>query len=72
MSADVPFGRLLNAMATAFHEDGSVDLDGTGGGSTYISPLARSGSTQSSVPEHRFASAAPTATAPAKARRRRG
>jgi 4-hydroxy-tetrahydrodipicolinate synthase len=29
MSPDVPFGRLLTAMATAFHEDGSVDLDGT-------------------------------------------
>ena len=29
MSLDVPFGRLLTAMATAFHEDGSVDLDGT-------------------------------------------
>ena len=25
----VPFGRLLTAMATAFHEDGSVDLDAT-------------------------------------------
>ncbi len=24
-----PFGRLLTAMATAFHDDGSVDLDGT-------------------------------------------
>src|SRR5829696_8250883 len=29
MSSNVPFGRLLTAMATAFHEDGSVDLDGT-------------------------------------------
>jgi 4-hydroxy-tetrahydrodipicolinate synthase len=29
MSSTVPFGRLLTAMATAFHEDGSVDLDGT-------------------------------------------
>ncbi|RYB92015.1 4-hydroxy-tetrahydrodipicolinate synthase [Nocardioides oleivorans] len=29
MSSSVPFGRLLTAMATAFHEDGSVDLDGT-------------------------------------------
>ena len=29
MSTSVPFGRLLTAMATAFHEDGSVDLDGT-------------------------------------------
>ncbi|CAI9419181.1 4-hydroxy-tetrahydrodipicolinate synthase [Nocardioides sp. T2.26MG-1] len=25
----VPFGRLLTAMATAFHDDGSVDLEGT-------------------------------------------
>jgi 4-hydroxy-tetrahydrodipicolinate synthase len=25
-----PFGRLLTAMATAFHDDGSVDLEGTG------------------------------------------
>ena len=24
-----PFGRVLTAMATAFHADGSVDLDGT-------------------------------------------
>src|SRR6478609_7374443 len=29
MSSAVPFGRLLTAMATAFHEDGSVDLEGT-------------------------------------------
>jgi 4-hydroxy-tetrahydrodipicolinate synthase len=29
MSSNVPFGRLLTAMATAFNEDGSVDLDGT-------------------------------------------
>ena len=29
MSSHAPFGRLLTAMATAFHEDGSVDLDGT-------------------------------------------
>ncbi|SEC97203.1 dihydrodipicolinate synthase [Nocardioides exalbidus] len=29
MSTSAPFGRLLTAMATAFHEDGSVDLDGT-------------------------------------------
>lgn len=26
---DAPFGRVLTAMATAFHDDGSVDLDGT-------------------------------------------
>ncbi|HET9421273.1 MAG TPA: dihydrodipicolinate synthase family protein, partial [Nocardioides sp.] len=25
-----PFGRVLTAMATAFADDGSVDLDGTG------------------------------------------
>ncbi|MBC2934326.1 4-hydroxy-tetrahydrodipicolinate synthase [Nocardioides sp. zg-1228] len=30
MSSNAPFGRLLTAMATAFHEDGSVDLEGTG------------------------------------------
>src|ERR1700750_2011269 len=24
-----PFGRILTAMATAFHDDGSVDLDGS-------------------------------------------
>ena len=24
-----PYGRLLTAMATAFHADGAVDLDGT-------------------------------------------
>lgn len=29
MSDHVPFGRLLTAMATAFHEDGTVDLDAT-------------------------------------------
>src|SRR6476620_2505064 len=29
MSSNVPFGRLLTAMATAFHEDGTVDLEGT-------------------------------------------
>lgn len=29
MSSNVPFGRLLTAMATAFHDDGSVDLEGT-------------------------------------------
>jgi 4-hydroxy-tetrahydrodipicolinate synthase len=26
---DAPFGRVLTAMATAFHDDGSVDLEGT-------------------------------------------
>ncbi len=29
MTSAAPFGRLLTAMATAFHVDGSVDLDGT-------------------------------------------
>ena len=29
MTSSAPFGRLLTAMATAFHDDGSVDLDGT-------------------------------------------
>ena len=29
MSSNVPFGRLLTAMATAFREDGTVDLDAT-------------------------------------------
>ena len=28
-STPAPFGRVLTAMATAFHEDGSVDLDAT-------------------------------------------
>src|SRR5919112_3074570 len=28
-SPAAPFGRVLTAMATAFHDDGSVDLDGT-------------------------------------------
>jgi len=36
MSASVPFGRLLTAMATAFHEDGSVDLDGTARIATHL------------------------------------
>jgi 4-hydroxy-tetrahydrodipicolinate synthase len=29
MTSSAPFGRLLTAMATAFHDDGSIDLDGT-------------------------------------------
>src|ERR671916_1350721 len=29
MTSPAPFGRLLTAMATAFSDDGSVDLDGT-------------------------------------------
>jgi 4-hydroxy-tetrahydrodipicolinate synthase len=29
MTTAAPFGRLLTAMATAFHDDGSVDLEGT-------------------------------------------
>jgi 4-hydroxy-tetrahydrodipicolinate synthase len=28
---EAPFGRVLTAMATAFHDDGSVDLEGTAG-----------------------------------------
>lgn len=36
MSSTVPFGRLLTAMATAFHEDGSVDLDGTARIAAYL------------------------------------
>lgn len=36
MSASAPFGRLLTAMATAFHEDGSVDLDGTARIATHL------------------------------------
>jgi 4-hydroxy-tetrahydrodipicolinate synthase len=31
-----PFGRVLTAMATAFHEDGSVDLDGTARIAAYL------------------------------------
>ncbi|MFA6300055.1 MAG: 4-hydroxy-tetrahydrodipicolinate synthase [Nocardioides sp.] len=31
-----PFGRLLTAMATAFHDDGSVDLDGTARIATHL------------------------------------
>jgi 4-hydroxy-tetrahydrodipicolinate synthase len=31
-----PFGRLLTAMATAFHADGSVDLEGTARIATYL------------------------------------
>ena len=29
MTSAAPFGRVLTAMATAFHDDGSVDLEGT-------------------------------------------
>ena len=36
MSITVPFGRLLTAMATAFHEDGSVDLEGTARIATHL------------------------------------
>src|SRR5919107_891013 len=36
MSVNVPFGRLLTAMATAFHEDGSVDLEGTARIATHL------------------------------------
>src|SRR5690349_7874269 len=31
MTSPAPFGRMLTAMATAFKDDGSVDLDGTAG-----------------------------------------
>lgn len=33
---EAPFGRVLTAMATAFHEDGSVDLDGTARIASYL------------------------------------
>lgn len=36
MSSNVPFGRLLTAMATAFHEDGTVDLEGTAAIATHL------------------------------------
>jgi 4-hydroxy-tetrahydrodipicolinate synthase len=40
MTADLhppaPFGRMLTAMATAFHDDGSVDLDGTARIATHL------------------------------------
>src|ERR1051325_11644942 len=36
MSSAVPFGRLLTAMATAFHEDGSVALEGTARTATHL------------------------------------
>ncbi len=29
MTSPAPFGRMLTAMATAFTDDGAVDLDGT-------------------------------------------
>jgi len=35
-SVDAPFGRLLTAMATAFREDGSVDLDATAAIATHL------------------------------------
>ncbi|MGH3306298.1 MAG: dihydrodipicolinate synthase family protein, partial [Nocardioides sp.] len=34
--APAPFGRVLTAMATAFHDDGSVDLEGTATIATYL------------------------------------
>jgi 4-hydroxy-tetrahydrodipicolinate synthase len=34
--AAAPFGRLLTAMATAFHDDGSVDLEGTARIATHL------------------------------------
>lgn len=36
MTNPVPFGRVLTAMATAFKEDGSVDLEGTARIATYL------------------------------------
>ena len=36
MTTAAPFGHLLTAMATAFHDDGSVDLDGTAKIATYL------------------------------------
>lgn len=35
-ASEAPFGRLLTAMATAFHADGSVDLDGTAAIARYL------------------------------------
>ena len=35
-SATAPFGRVLTAMATAFHDDGSIDPDGTARIATYL------------------------------------
>ena len=35
-STPAPFGRVLTAMATAFHEDGSVDLEGTARIATHL------------------------------------
>ncbi|MCW2794708.1 4-hydroxy-tetrahydrodipicolinate synthase [Nocardioides sp.] len=35
-SPDAPFGHMLTAMATAFHDDGSVDLDGTAAIAAYL------------------------------------
>jgi len=35
-AADAPFGRMLTAMATAFHADGSVDLEGTAAIATHL------------------------------------
>lgn len=36
MTTSAPFGRLLTAMATAFHDDGSVDLEGTAAIATHL------------------------------------
>lgn len=36
MTSPAPFGRLLTAMATAFHDDGSVDLEGTARIATHL------------------------------------
>src|SRR6476661_1398760 len=36
MTSPAPFGRMLTAMATAFTDDGAVDLDGTAAIATYL------------------------------------
>ena len=36
MTSPAPFGRLLTAMATAFHDDGTVDLEGTARIATHL------------------------------------
>ena len=34
--APAPFGRVLTAMVTAFHDDGSIDLEGTARVASYL------------------------------------
>ena len=36
MTSSAPFGRMLTAMATAFTDDGAVDLDGTAAVAAYL------------------------------------